>query len=236
HHPEVGAEGQELGPPPQAARSHARAGGKGFERAAGRGAEGGARIFPLQDRPEDEAVRQLRGHVLERVDRQIGPAAEERLLDLLDEEALAPDPRQGRVEDAIALGDQGKELDLPAEGFEGAGDETRLPERQGALAGGDDQRFHDFPLPVNASRRGRMAGAPSPSVASSACGAFAGWAGATTGAAWCSGASSASSSEARPKRVVAAARSAPSSSSPASRMRRVGTWRSLLAMALPRAS
>src|SRR5207253_881182 len=61
-------------------------------------------------RAEREPFRKRERNVFRAVHRQIGPALRERLLQLLDEEALAADFRQRSVEDAVSLGGHRHEL------------------------------------------------------------------------------------------------------------------------------
>jgi hypothetical protein len=66
---------------------------------------------------------------------QVHLAGQQRLLDLLEEGALAPDALQPAVEDPVAGGGDLVELDLVALGSEEVSDVLGLPERQDAGAG-----------------------------------------------------------------------------------------------------
>src|SRR5690606_17364139 len=99
------------------------------QRVPGIGALGGA--------GEHEPLRQLAGEVLRRVDREVGLAGEQRLLDLLDEARLVAG-RGGRGRAArplVAGGTDDDELDGLAPGaLEHPRDEPGLREREGAAA------------------------------------------------------------------------------------------------------
>lgn len=64
-----------------------------------------ARVFPAGDAREDETLRKGARHVLDGVHGEVGPPVEQRLLDLLHEESLAPDVGERSVGDAVAAGD-----------------------------------------------------------------------------------------------------------------------------------
>ena len=106
--------------------------------AAKRGADDGiARVFPRRHGGEHEARGQLRGEVLEAVHRDIGAAVEQRLFDLLREDALAADESERRVGDAVAGGLHDFDARGPARfgqpGFHPSG----LPEGELRSAGGN---------------------------------------------------------------------------------------------------
>ena len=59
------------------------------------------RILPGRDARQSQPRGGVRGQVLGRVDRGVGPALEHRQLHLLDEGSLAPDPVEGELAVAI---------------------------------------------------------------------------------------------------------------------------------------
>ncbi len=97
-----------------------------------------------RDAREDEPGGELAGDVLDRVDREVRAAREERLFDLLDEQPLAADLGERSILDLVAAGDDllFDELEagrLAAEGFaEGAA----LREREEGFARGVDESRH----------------------------------------------------------------------------------------------
>ena len=68
-------------------------------------------IFARQEGGDHEACRLRRRHVLHAVHRGIDPTRQQRLLDLLDEQALAAGLGQRAVLDGIARGSDGDDLD-----------------------------------------------------------------------------------------------------------------------------
>ena len=75
--------------------------------------------------------------------REIGAAVFERGFELLDEQALAANFAQGAVQDLVALGGHAQQFHLPAQArLEQGLDMLGLPQRQAALAGGDNDFFH----------------------------------------------------------------------------------------------
>ena len=70
-----------------------------------------ARILARQRRGEDDRLRQPRRQVLDRMHRQIDPPVQQRLVDLLGEQALAADLGQRPVEDPVAGGLDDDHLD-----------------------------------------------------------------------------------------------------------------------------
>ena len=83
-------------------------------------------------------------HVLERVHRDVRLAFEQRHLELLHEQALAADLRKRRIEQYVALGAHGLELDLETGmgGTQPARNMFRLPHGEATFAGGDSYDAH----------------------------------------------------------------------------------------------
>ena len=86
---QVGPPVQELHPAPQAAGADAPARRDFRQAGVAGGDEGVAIVFPGRHRPQHQPRGDLRRHVLEAVHRQINPARQQGLFDLLDEQALA---------------------------------------------------------------------------------------------------------------------------------------------------
>src|SRR5204863_313788 len=103
------------------------------------GAERIPRDLTRRDSDELEPGCELGGDVLHAVDREVGGALEERLLDLLDEQALAADLRERDVEDLVARGGDDVEVDgeVGRDGEEARLDVLGLPECEGGASGGD---------------------------------------------------------------------------------------------------
>ena len=99
--------------------------------------QGVAGIGPLGHGRQPQPLGRLRREVLGRVDGQVGPPVEHRLLDLLDEHARPPHGPDGDVGALIAGGGHDDELGVAAE--EG-GDPLGLPQGETAAPGGDSQR------------------------------------------------------------------------------------------------
>ncbi len=136
----------ELGDPPDAAGADARGRAERrqqFRQRPRRGAvrqhERVAGIRPRQRGRHGEAVRQHRRHVLGAVYRDVDLVAQQRVLQLLDEEALAADLRQRRLLQAIAGGADDHEIDVEIPRFELGGDGAGLPQRQLAAARADPE-------------------------------------------------------------------------------------------------
>src|SRR5690606_17282744 len=77
--------------PAQARRAHDGAVGKRREVGMAIRYEGVARILARQDGREPEGPRQHHRDILERMHREVRPALEQRMLELLDEQRLAAD-------------------------------------------------------------------------------------------------------------------------------------------------
>ena len=101
----------QLGLAAQARRADDRSGGQRGDRFMIIGNERVARIFARRDGREDEPLGYVHRDVLQRVDGKIGAPFAKRVLELLDEEALAADRGQRPVEQAIALRRDAQQLD-----------------------------------------------------------------------------------------------------------------------------
>ena len=74
--------------------------------------EGIARIFARRDGRQDKALGHLHRHILHRMYGEIGTAFLHRDFELLDEQALAANLRQGAIKNLVALGRHAENLDL----------------------------------------------------------------------------------------------------------------------------
>src|SRR5690606_36630743 len=167
----------------QVRRADAVAGRQRRQRDAAAADQRVARILALGGGRHGQAGGQLGRHVLHAVHREVGLAVEQRLLDLLDEQALAADLGQRAVDDAVAGGLDDEELDGEAGGGrdQAIADVVGLPEGELAAAGRDDESIlHAFFLLSPAPEAD--AGAVSASAAGAAGGSVAA-AGAAAGAA-----------------------------------------------------
>lgn len=99
---EVGPQRQQLRDASQAGGSDQSAARQGGDVVEPIGDERITRILALQHRGQLEAVGQMHGHVLERVNGQVRVAALERQLEFLDEQALAANLGQRAIEDLVA--------------------------------------------------------------------------------------------------------------------------------------
>ena len=108
--------------------------GAGREVGQGPTHEGVSGVGPFGHGGDDQAVGGGRRQVLGRVDGQVGPPVEDGGLDLLDEDALAPDLGQGAGPVAVAGGgdDDGLVLEGRVDGRQERGDVVGLPTGQGA--------------------------------------------------------------------------------------------------------
>ena len=120
----------------QRAGADARAGFEIGQFAAHQGVEG---KLALGDRRHGQARGQERGQVLQAVHRQVDAPIQQRLFDLLREEAFGAHLGERHVSDLVARGADDFEARLEAESVQAAGDVARLPERQLRAAGTDDQ-------------------------------------------------------------------------------------------------
>jgi hypothetical protein len=100
------------------------------------------RVGPFGDGDDREPVGQLAGNVLGRMNRQIDPVREQRLLDLLDEARLVPRNLSRPALPLVAGGSDLNYLDLRAEPLELSGDEAGLSEGEGAAARADADESH----------------------------------------------------------------------------------------------
>jgi hypothetical protein len=105
------------------------------------------RILPRQGAGKHDAGRQLRLQVLQAVDGEVDSAIDQRLVDLLGEEALAADLGQGPVLDPVARGGDDVLLEHRAgapqhraEAPDDLEEVPRLPEREGGAARAHLQR------------------------------------------------------------------------------------------------
>ncbi|MCY1352315.1 hypothetical protein D9M69_386050 [compost metagenome] len=108
--------------------------------------EGVARVLALADAVQAEALGEVHRHVLHRVHGDVRLVLQQRGLQFLDEQALAADLRQRRVEQLVAAADHRHQADAqPRMGrLETGFDVFGLPQGQGTLAGGDaDLAGHD---------------------------------------------------------------------------------------------
>ena len=113
-----------------------------------------ARIFALGDRGEHEARRQLHRHVLHRMHGEIGAAVGQRVLELLDEQALAAGlvERAGRAARRRAWSSAAARRAARVQRSAAAAATcSRLPQREPAAARGDDRAFF-MRLPGPSSR------------------------------------------------------------------------------------
>jgi hypothetical protein len=85
-------------------------------------------------------LRQVHGHILDGVHRQVGAALRHGHFQFLDEQALAADAGQGRIQDLVALGGHAQEFHFQAgmQRHQARLDVFGLPERELAFPGGDD--------------------------------------------------------------------------------------------------
>ena len=131
---QVRAVGRQLGPAPGRAGGDPRAGREVGQRPTHQRVPG---VGPFGHGGDDQAVGGGRRQVLGRVDGQVGPPVEDGGLDLLDEDALAPDLGQRAAPVAVAGGgdDDGLVLEGRVDGREQRGDVVGLPTGQRATAG-----------------------------------------------------------------------------------------------------
>jgi hypothetical protein len=97
----VGTKLAKLGTAAEAARAYA---GAGLEFRETLPYQGIPRVFARRHGGEDEAVGELGGEILERVDGEIGAAVEQGFLDFLGEEALGADFGERDIGDLVAGG------------------------------------------------------------------------------------------------------------------------------------
>ena len=101
------------------------------------GNEGIARVFALADAIKPEPFGKLHRHVFHRVHGDVCLVFQERGLQFLDEQTLAANLRQRRVEQLVAATDHGHQADLQARvgTFQARLDIFGLPQGQGTLTG-----------------------------------------------------------------------------------------------------
>ena len=87
-----------------------------------------AGIRPRRVGDERETVGEERGHVLQAVDGRVHAPFQECLLDLLDEERLAPEVREGDVGEPVAGGGDERDVDLDTAAAQALGHQLRLGE------------------------------------------------------------------------------------------------------------
>ena len=130
-----------------------------------------SRILARRERREHEAPRALGGQVLQAVDGQVHAPVQERLLDLLHEEALAADLGQMRRGEPVARGADRHQLDVEARprAPETRRDLLGLAERQLAAARADADTVGHLASPsapgAAGERHARRAGEERESVA-----------------------------------------------------------------------
>ena len=83
-----------------------------------------------------------RGHVLGGVDGGVDAPVEQRLLELLYEDAAVADLAEGATSVAVAGGRDRHERDLPPRGTEPLGDERGLRQREPAAAGAEPEKHY----------------------------------------------------------------------------------------------
>ena len=100
-----------------------------------------AGILPFGKAYNRQVLRNLSRHVLETVNRQIGPLVPQRLVKFLDKESLSPDLIQPFRQDPVPGGLHGQKfkLSLRAVSPQIVQDQFRLPDSQHALPAPDDQ-------------------------------------------------------------------------------------------------
>ena len=143
-HLEIGARFADLQAAAQARGAHPGALGQllgsriavRHERIGGRGA--------LEDHRQAEPLGEVHRHVLHRVHGDIGTSVEHGVLELLDEQPLAADLGQRRIEDLVALGGHRHQFHVQprVQGHQPVAYVFGLPHGQAALAGGDSQGRH----------------------------------------------------------------------------------------------
>ena len=113
---------------------------------AARADESVARIVALEVRADDEPCRVRRGHVLRRVDGDVDPAGEQRLLDLLHEHAALADLAERARAVAVAGGRDRHEDDLVARPPDHRAGELGLGQREPRAARADANEQRSAPL------------------------------------------------------------------------------------------
>ena len=152
---QVGTARQQLGLTAQAGGAYDAAGWQRREALETVGYEGIACVFTLADAEQTEASREVHRYVFHGVYGDVGRVFQERGLQLLDEQTLAADFGQGRVEQLVTTAYHGHQGNAQPRmnRFQARLDELGLPQRQSALAGGDT----DFASEHETPRRQRNA-------------------------------------------------------------------------------
>jgi hypothetical protein len=124
---------------PETAGPHPPAGRDLPQRCVPVGNEGVPAILPLRHRAQGAAGGHLRGHVLEAVHRQVNLPGQQGLLDLLDEQPLAPDLGQGHILEFVpgGLDDHQFGGQPGVEGLEAGLHPAGLGQGQGTAPGAD---------------------------------------------------------------------------------------------------
>ena len=100
--------------------------------------QGVSGVFTRQHAGKGEARRQIHGHVLERMHRQIGFSQFQGNFQLFDKQALAADFTQGSVQYLVAQRCHSQQIDGMPTLIQKFFDVLCLPKCQPAFAGGDD--------------------------------------------------------------------------------------------------
>ena len=151
--PQIGARPADLAPPPNRPGGDGRA-GRHVDR-GGQPTSASAAVRRSQKAASTQTLLGCRPQVLGRVHRQVGAPVEHRLLDLLDEHALATDRVEGHVLARVTARLDERQLDVEPGLAECGGDEFGLGCRLGAPAGGESQRPHRAGGQLNRGRTGR---------------------------------------------------------------------------------
>ncbi len=108
-------------------------------------AERVTRILARRVRADDEAVGVGRGHVLRGVDRDVDPAVEQRLLELLDEDAALADLAERLRAVAVACRRDRDERDLDAGPAQPLAGQLGLRQREPTSAASDSEKHRRAP-------------------------------------------------------------------------------------------
>ncbi|MNH09404.1 hypothetical protein D3C79_688580 [compost metagenome] len=136
---QVRATRQQLGLATQAGGADDAAGGQRLKAVETVGNESITRVFTLADAVQAQAFGEVHGHVLHRMHGDVGFVVQQGGFQFLDEQALAADLRQRRVEQLVATADHGHQghqqtgVGLLEAGFDVFG----LPQGQGTFTGGN---------------------------------------------------------------------------------------------------
>ncbi|MNP29883.1 hypothetical protein D3C76_1229300 [compost metagenome] len=136
---QVWASGQQLRLATQAGGADDTAGRQIFQACISIGYEGVARVFALANAVQAQPLGEVHRHIFHRVHGDVGFLFEQSSFQLLDEQALAANFRQRRVEQLVTAADHGHQryhktgMGLLQTGFDIFG----LPQGQGTFAGSD---------------------------------------------------------------------------------------------------